>query len=125
VEHYQVPHYTTHSIPDPPNIQMVSSSYRLVMILVTSHAHQGHHINSKMVVRRKVKKKLTGILKQKLQSEEDRLQALMEEAKSDYESNNFGSSYNNNLIYKYISALSSSSSLPQQMYLHTDTTISD
>jgi len=52
----------------------------------------------------------------------------MEEAKSDYESkliNNFGRSNNNNFIYKHISALSNSSSLPQQMYLGTDTAISD
>jgi len=79
-----------------------------------------HHLNCIHSLRRKFKTKPTDILKQKLQSEEDSLQALMEEAKTDYESkliNNFGSS-NNNLIYKYISALSNSSSLPQQMYLH-------
>ena len=87
-----------------------------------------HHLNCIHSLRRKFKKKPTDNLKQKHQSEEDRLQALMEEAKSDYESkliNNFGSSNNSNLIYKYISALSSSSSLPQQMYLHTNTAISD
>ena len=87
-----------------------------------------HHLNCIPSLRRKFKKTPTDILKQKLQSEEDCLQALMEEAKRDYESkliNNFDSSNNNNLIYIYISALSNSSSLPQQMYLGTDTAISD
>ena len=61
-----------------------------------------HHLNCIHSLRRKFKKKPTDSLNQ---SEEDCLQALMEEAKSDYESkliNNFGSSNNNNLIYKYI-----------------------
>ena len=63
-----------------------------------------HSINCIHSLRRKFKKKPTDILKQKLQSEEDCLQALMKEAKSDHESkliSNFGSSNTNNLIYKY------------------------
>jgi len=82
-------------------------------------------INRIHSLRGKFKKKPTAILKQKLQSEEDSLQVLMEEAKTDYESKLINNFDNNNLIYKYISALSNSSSLPQQMYLRTDTAISD
>ena len=63
-----------------------------------------HRLNCIHSLRRKYKKKPTDTLKLKLQAEEDNLQALIVEAKSDYESkliSNYASS-NNNLIYKYI-----------------------
>ena len=77
--------------------------------------HQQNCIHS---LRRKLKKKPTNTLKQKLQSEEDSLQVLMEEAKSNYESKLIDTfaSYNNNPIFKYISSLTKNSSFPQQMY---------
>ena len=86
-----------------------------------------HRLNCIRSLRRKYKEKPTDTLKLKLQAEEDNLQALIVEAKSDYESkliNNYASS-NNNLIYKYISSLTKSDGLPQQMYLGTDTATCD
>ena len=54
-----------------------------------------HRLNCLHSLRRKFKKKPTDTLKHKLQSEEDSLQSLMEEAKCDYETkliHNFASS---------------------------------
>ena len=64
-----------------------------------------HLLNCIHSLRRKYKKNPSNNLKLKLQAEEDNLQVLIVEAKSDYESNlisNYASG-NNSLIYKYIS----------------------
>ena len=86
-----------------------------------------HRLNCIHSLRRKYKKNPSNNLKLKLQAEEDNLQALIVEAKSDYESNlisNYASG-NNSLIYKYISSLSKSDCLPSQMHLGTDTATCD
>jgi len=85
-----------------------------------------HRLNCVHSLRKKCKKKPSDNLKLKLQAEEDNLQVLITEAKSEYEAkliNNY--SANNNLIYKYISSLSKIDGFPPQMHLGTDTATCD
>jgi len=86
-----------------------------------------HQLNCVHSLRRKYKKNPTDSKLQKLQAAESNLQALMAEAKSDFESNlihNFANR-NHQLIFKYISSLTKKDCFPQSMSLGSDAATCD
>ena len=78
----------------------------------------GHKLNCIHSLRRKYKKSPTDSLKDKLAAAELNLQKEMADAKTTFESSlvhKFATS-NNNWIYKYISSITKSSTLPSTMH---------